>query len=52
MRIRLSLTLDIERRSPASEVIEHEHRDNDTLVESSSIQPIGFVPVHPMPDEP
>lgn len=51
MRIRLALTVDIERRRPevASEE-QHEHRDNDTLVETR-YQPshIGFRPDEPSP---
>lgn len=44
MRIRLSVTLDIERRRDDAPE-RHEHRDNDgTLVERAEPYPVGFTP--------
>lgn len=47
MRVRISLTVRLERTRPAEQQLEHEHRDNDgTLVElGPGDRYVGFRPV-------
>ena len=54
MRIRLTLDIDRRRPEPAEGELQHEHRDNDTMVESQPGWPetyrLGFVPAPVDPD--